>query len=86
MTAAPELAPPFRLIAYDQIGSTNDEAKRLAEAGAEHGTVVWAAEQTAGRGRRGRHWHSPRGNLHSSFLLFPDVHCMRRRNSASSPP
>lgn len=71
MTAAPELAPPFRLIAYEQIGSTNDEAKRLAEAGADHGTVVWAAEQTAGRGRRGRYWHSPRGNLHSSFLLFP---------------
>ncbi len=52
--------------------STNDEARRLAESGAEDGTVVWALEQTAGKGRRGRQWVSPGGNLYCSLLLRPD--------------
>lgn len=52
-------------------GSTNDEAARLAARGAPHGTVVSAARQTAGRGRLGRAWHSPAGNLHLSVLLRP---------------
>ncbi len=65
------LPPPFSLIALDRIDSTNDEAKRQAANGAGHGTVVWAGEQTAGRGRRGRLWVSPPGNLHCSFLLHP---------------
>lgn len=69
MMTRPELVPPFRLLAYDRIDSTNDEARRLIEAGADHGIVVCAVEQTAGRGRRGRHWHSPRGNLHCSIVL-----------------
>lgn len=71
MTAAPVLAPPFRLVALETIDSTNDEAKRLARQGAGHGTIVWAGEQTAGRGRRGRPWISPPGNLHMSFLIDP---------------
>jgi BirA family transcriptional regulator, biotin operon repressor / biotin---[acetyl-CoA-carboxylase] ligase len=54
---------------YDSIDSTSDEAMRLARAGAAHGTVVCAREQTAGRGRRARQWHSPAGNLHASILL-----------------
>jgi BirA family biotin operon repressor/biotin-[acetyl-CoA-carboxylase] ligase len=58
---------------YDSIGSTNDEALRLARDGAAHGTVVCAREQTAGRGRHARHWHSPVGNLYASLLLRPDV-------------
>ncbi len=54
--------------------STNDEAVRLSEAGAVHGTVVTADAQSAGRGRRGRHWHSPAGqNLYLSCLLRPDM-------------
>lgn len=54
--------------------STNDEASRLARAGAQHGTVVTADEQTAGRGRRGRSWHSPAGdNLYLSCVLRPDI-------------
>ncbi len=65
------LPPPFSLVALERIDSTNDEAKRAAAAGAGHGTVVWATEQTAGRGRRGRLWVSPPGNLHCSFLLHP---------------
>jgi BirA family biotin operon repressor/biotin-[acetyl-CoA-carboxylase] ligase len=67
----PALAPPFRLVALEVTDSTNDEAKRLAQQGAGHGTVVWAREQTAGRGRRGRAWVSPPGNLHVSLLLDP---------------
>lgn len=39
--------------------STNELAKRLAEAGAPHGTTVTAGEQTAGRGRQGRTWVAP---------------------------
>ena len=49
-----------------------DEARRLAEAGAEDGTLVWAREQTAGRGRQGRTWLSPRGNLYLTLVLRPD--------------
>jgi BirA family biotin operon repressor/biotin-[acetyl-CoA-carboxylase] ligase len=69
----PRLPPAYRLVRYDTVGSTNDEAKRLARAGAEEGTVVWALEQTAGRGRRGRIWASPRGNLYASLILRPGL-------------
>ena len=63
------LAAPFKLEQRDKIDSTNDEARRLAAAGFGHGTVVSAVEQSAGRGRRGRSWMSPPGNLHCSILL-----------------
>jgi BirA family transcriptional regulator, biotin operon repressor / biotin---[acetyl-CoA-carboxylase] ligase len=66
------LPPGYRLLCYDSIGSTNDEAKRLAREGAAEGTLVWAREQTAGRGRRGHPWISPSGNLYVSLLLRPD--------------
>ncbi len=65
------LPDPFRLIALDSIDSTNEEAKRLAAGGAPEVTVVWAGEQTAGKGRRGRGWVSPPGNLYCSLLLRP---------------
>ena len=65
------LPASYRLVPYDTIGSTNDEAKRLARDGAEEGTLVWALEQTAGRGRRGRGWASPPGNLYASLILRP---------------
>ena len=68
----PRLPTAYRLIAYDSIGSTNDEAKRLAREGAAEGSLLWAREQTAGRGRRGRAWSSPRGNLYVSLILRPD--------------
>ena len=72
MIVAPVLPDGWTLVALDSVGSTNDEAMRLAEAGAAEGTVVWAREQTGGRGRRGRHWASPIGNLYSSTILRPD--------------
>ncbi len=62
---------PFHVIAYPTIGSTNDELKRLAREGAGEGLVVTAERQTAGRGRRGRAWTSPAGNLYASVLLRP---------------
>ena len=64
-------SPVPRLLRYDTLGSTNDEAKRLAEAGAEDWTVVSAREQTAGRGRGGNAFLSPPGNLYFSVILRP---------------
>jgi len=72
VSSAPVLPDGWTLVALDSVGSTNDEAARLADAGASEGTVVWAREQTGGRGRRGRHWASPIGNLYSSTILRPD--------------
>ena len=46
--------------------STNDRARELAGAGAPHGAIVTASEQTAGRGRQGRTWSAPAGH---SLLL-----------------
>ena len=61
----------FALVSLDEAGSTNDEAKDRATAGAKDGTVVWARRQSAGRGRRGRTWDSPPGNLYLSAILRP---------------
>lgn len=55
-----------------QTGSTNQDAKALALEGAAHGTVLLAEEQTAGRGRLGRSFHSPKGTgLYLSMVLRP---------------
>jgi BirA family transcriptional regulator, biotin operon repressor / biotin---[acetyl-CoA-carboxylase] ligase len=52
--------------------STNDRARELAEAGAPSGTIVTAAEQSEGRGRRGRAWSAPPGKaLLLSAILRP---------------
>ncbi|HEX2080187.1 MAG TPA: biotin--[acetyl-CoA-carboxylase] ligase [Longimicrobium sp.] len=62
--SAAELASRWGLPAvhlYARVGSTNDAARALADAGAPHGTLVIAEEQTAGRGRSGRAWSSPPG-------------------------
>ena len=62
--------PPIE--AYDELDSTNAEARRRAEAG--QGGPVWitAAVQTAGRGRRGRSWSTERGNLAATLLTLTD--------------
>jgi BirA family transcriptional regulator, biotin operon repressor / biotin---[acetyl-CoA-carboxylase] ligase len=77
VTTSPVLPDGWTLFALDSVGSTNDEAARLADAGAPEGTVVWAREQTGGRGRRGRRWVSPVGNLYSSTILRPDCSATR---------
>jgi BirA family transcriptional regulator, biotin operon repressor / biotin---[acetyl-CoA-carboxylase] ligase len=54
------------------VSSTNDLALRLAATGAVEGTTLVADAQTAGRGRRGRHWFSPSGSgLYLSVILSP---------------
>jgi BirA family biotin operon repressor/biotin-[acetyl-CoA-carboxylase] ligase len=55
---------------YRRTDSTNTRARELAAAGAPHGTIVTAAEQTAGRGRQGRSWTAPPGGalLYSAIL------------------
>lgn len=63
------LPPPFRLAAFDCLDSTNDEVRRRFDSGEPPYLVVSAQKQTAGRGRRGRAWVSPPGNLHCSLLL-----------------
>jgi len=68
---APAASPSLRLLRYDTLGSTNDEGKRLADAGAPEWTVVWARQQTAGRGRGGNQFVSPAGNLYFSVILRP---------------
>jgi len=72
MTGHPDVPPGCQLIVRDSVGSTSEEAKALAANGAPGLTIVWAHEQTAGRGRHGRSWNSPRGNLYISVLLRPD--------------
>ncbi|MRN53350.1 biotin--[acetyl-CoA-carboxylase] ligase [Paenibacillus monticola] len=58
----------------ETVVSTQEEAKRLAESGAPEGTAVFAEEQTGGRGRMGRKWHSPRGKgIWMSVVLRPKL-------------
>jgi BirA family biotin operon repressor/biotin-[acetyl-CoA-carboxylase] ligase len=60
------------LVELPSCDSTNREALQLGRTGAVEGTVVIARAQTAGRGRRGRSWHSPPGeNLYLSVVLRP---------------
>lgn len=64
--------PPWTsLCVVERVGSTNDEVKRLARDGAPEGTLMRALAQDAGRGRRGRVWQAPPGNLMFSLLLRP---------------
>lgn len=61
-------------VELDECDSTNDEAARLARAGARHGTIVTARAQRAGRGRDGRGWASPRDTgLYLSAVVRPPL-------------
>ena len=53
--------------------STSDLAKRAAANGVASGHAFLAIEQTAGRGRHGRHWDSQKGGMYLSILLRPSV-------------
>jgi BirA family biotin operon repressor/biotin-[acetyl-CoA-carboxylase] ligase len=71
--ALPSALPPgWRLEVHAALPSTSDLLSRRAEAGEAEGLAILAREQTAGRGRAGRAWASPPGNLYLSVLLRPE--------------
>lgn len=62
------------LVTLDRVDSTNSEASRHLASGSRTPLVILAREQTQGRGRRGRVWHSPAaGNLYSTFVFRPKL-------------
>jgi BirA family biotin operon repressor/biotin-[acetyl-CoA-carboxylase] ligase len=64
----------FHIHKFETCTSTNDVAREMALRGAPEGTAVVAEEQTAGRGTKGRSWHSPRGKgLYVSLVLRPEA-------------
>ena len=61
------------IIVLDEVDSTNNYAKKLAASGAEHGTTVIADSQSAGKGRLGRSFVSPKGTgIYMSVIIRPD--------------
>ena len=73
------MSPPasrYRLgtprVHYRRIDSTNERARALAAAGAPHGTLVTADEQSAGRGRQGRRWTAPAGRALLCSVVIRD--------------
>ena len=63
----------FRLECHEVLESTSSLVKQRAEAGEAEGLAIQALRQSAGRGRQGRGWESPAGNLYISVLLRPAV-------------
>jgi len=64
----------FAIHRFETCLSTNDIVREMALRGAAEGTVVVAEEQTAGRGTKGRPWHSPKGKgLYVSVVLRPSA-------------
>lgn len=61
----------FSIEYHDSVGSTQDLAFEKAASGAEEGYVVQAGQQETGRGRQGKRWVSPGGNIYMSLILRP---------------
>ena len=61
----------YNLIIFDEIDSTNLEARRLIESGINDDFVIVASKQSLGKGRVGRKWVSEEGNLYLSVILRP---------------
>lgn len=80
--APANLLESYHLLSFDVLDSTNAEAKRHAENGGTHGAVVWSHQQTSGKGRMGREWISPEGNLYVSVLLQPTCSLAERTQLA----
>lgn len=63
-----------RLTLLDEVDSTQNVAHELVRQGAEEGALVIAEQQTQGRGRQGRAWHSPKGKgIYMSLVLKPRI-------------
>ena len=60
-----------KIVHFTEIDSTNDEARRLVKKGEGEGLVVVAESQTAGKGKPGAGWISPKGNLYLSAVIKP---------------
>jgi BirA family transcriptional regulator, biotin operon repressor / biotin---[acetyl-CoA-carboxylase] ligase len=59
---------------YEEVDSTQNLAHKLIREGAPEGTLVLAERQTTGRGRMGRHWHSPKGKgIYMSLVVKPAI-------------
>jgi len=71
VTSKPAWPNGYGLRHFEVIDSTNEEARRLAASGPVEPTWIAADRQTAGRGRRGRTWESPNGNLAATLLIAP---------------
>jgi len=69
----PRMPAGYSVASFDEIDSTNEEARRRAATGERGPLWIWARRQTAGRGRRGRAWESPEGNLSTTLLTAPGV-------------
>ena len=66
------------IAAFDEIDSTNAEAKRRGDAG-DHGPIwITASRQSAGRGRRGRSWETSTGNLAATYFFTTDQSASER--------
>ncbi len=63
------MAAAFQVVRLDAVDSTNTEARRRAGPAGAGRLVVWARRQEQGRGRHGRNWVSPPGNLYASVVL-----------------
>lgn len=71
MSLAEQVQMPagYGLRVFDSVSSTNDLAREMADDPSLGNMVVWGLEQTGGRGRSGREWSSPKGNLYASVLI-----------------
>ncbi|MFN3312449.1 MAG: biotin--[acetyl-CoA-carboxylase] ligase [Hyphomonas sp.] len=63
------MIPSWPVVRFDQIDSTNTEAKRRAATGSFNDQWIVAGQQTAGRGRQGKAWLSPQGNMYATALF-----------------
>jgi BirA family biotin operon repressor/biotin-[acetyl-CoA-carboxylase] ligase len=68
-TAGAGLRPAPQVLSFDEIDSTNAEARRRAEAGETGPLWITARRQVGGRGRRGRPWETGQGNLAATLLI-----------------
>ena len=67
-----KLISGYKVVEYEEVDSTMLTLKELAISGCDINTAVWAKKQRLGRGRHGREWSSPSGNLYISFLRNPE--------------
>ena len=71
MTTTDRVGVRGRVVVHDELDSTNSEGMRRIAAGERGPLWILAHRQTAGRGRSGRDWRSPRGNLAVSLIFMP---------------